>query len=64
MCGPLQKKAAPELLLLHTLAMTGSMDKRLLLESNYASTKLLDNNVPLKDSQKLKSLFYLSLQFT
>lgn len=59
MCGPLQKKAASELLLLHTSAMTGSVDKRLLLESNYASTKLLHNNLPLKDSQNLKS-FVLS----
>lgn len=58
-CGPLQKKAASELLLLHTSAMTGSVDKRLLLESNYASTKLLHNNLPLKDSQNLKS-FVLS----
>lgn len=65
MCGPLQKKkAASELLLLHTSAMTGSVDKKLLLESNYAGTKLLHNNLPLKDSQNLKSLFYLSLQFT
>lgn len=57
MCGPLQKKAASELLLLHTSAMTGSVDKKLLLESNYAGTKLLHNNLPLKDSQNLKSLF-------